>query len=248
MKKITVLLVMLLSMSIFSQTWLKIQKTSGGTDSVKLSDIQRLYFTTQSGGTTGSPCPGISTVAYSGETYNTVQVGSQCWLRENLDVGTRINGIQAQSNNGTIEKYCYSDNAANCTFYGGLYSWDEAMQYSTASGTKGICPAGWHIPTMTEFQTLSNTVGGDGNALKAKGQGSVSGTGTNTSGYSALLAGYRNDGGGFGYLGYYAFFWSSTEYGATSASGIGLGNNDGGVSSGNGSVKAFGYSVRCVKD
>ncbi|NUN10837.1 MAG: carboxypeptidase regulatory-like domain-containing protein, partial [Ignavibacteriaceae bacterium] len=146
-------------------------------------------FTTASGGGGGSSCVGVPTVTYEGKTYNTVQIGAQCWLKENLNVGTRINGNTNASNNGTIEKYCYDDNEANCNTYGGLYQWNEAMQYSTTPGTRGICPPGWHIPTKAEFDSLEAAVNNDGNALKAIGQGTGSGTGTNTSGFSALLAG-----------------------------------------------------------
>src|SRR5664280_2936541 len=146
-----------------------------------------------------NPCPGTPTVDYGGKTYNTVQIGTQCWLKENLDVGTMIHGIDTAKNNGIIEKYCFNDDPATCTAYGGLYQWNEAMQYVTTEGTKGICPSGWHIPTNAEFQTLGTTVSNDGNALKAVGQG---GTSTNTSGFSALLAGYRVYEGYFGNLGY----------------------------------------------
>jgi hypothetical protein len=75
----------------------------------------------------GGPCA-TPTVTYAGKTYNTVQIGKQCWLKENLDVGTRINGSVNQTDNGTIEKYCYNDDPANCTTYGGLYTWNESMQ------------------------------------------------------------------------------------------------------------------------
>src|ERR1035437_2147476 len=138
-----------------------------------------------------NPCPGVQTVDYGGKTYNTVQIGSQCWLKENLDVGTMINSATAADsmrNNGIIEKYCFNDDPNNCTTYGGLYQWNEAMQYVTTPGSKGICPTGWHIPTSAEDSTLITTVSNDGNALKAVGQDSTS---TNTSGFSALLAGYR---------------------------------------------------------
>src|ERR1035437_7497296 len=131
-----------------------------------------------------NPCPNVATVVYEGKTYNTVAIGDQCWLKENLDVGTQVNGSLEQTNNGTIEKYCYNNDPANCTTYGGLYQWNEAMQYVTTPGTKGICPTGWHIPTYAELQTLATTVSNDGNALKAVGQGTGSGAGTNTSGFS----------------------------------------------------------------
>lgn len=179
---------------------------------------------------TGIPCPGIETVEYEGKIYNTVLIGTQCWLRENLDIGTRIDGIQEQTDNSTIEKYCYGDNPANCTTYGGLYQWSEAMQYVTNEGAKGICPTGWHIPTYDELQTLVAAVTNDGNALKREDQGSGAGQGTNTSGFSALLAGYRYDDGNFSSLGYFAGFWSSTEGDATTANYLNLDLNDSGIS------------------
>ena len=157
-----------------------------------------------------SSCP--TTVTYEGKTYNTVLIGTQCWLKENLNVGTRISGIQNPSNNVTIEKYCYNNLESNCDTYGGLYQWNEAMAYSTTPGTQGICPSGWHIPTYAEFQTLGAPLITNGNALKAIGQGTGGGAGTNTSGFSLLIAGYRPSDGNFYNLGNYTYYWSSTEY------------------------------------
>jgi uncharacterized protein (TIGR02145 family) len=194
-------------------------------------------------------CPGTPTVLYEGKTYHTVQIKSQCWLKENLDVGTRIDGAQEQTNDGTIEKYCYYNSTANCNTYGGLYQWNEAMQYDTIEGTKGICPGGWHIPTYEEFVILRISVNNDGNVLKREDQGTGSGQGTNASGFSALLAGERDPGGGsFGSLDYLAIIWCSTEsstadfsypmylYDSSSSIVLGYGLKDGG------------FSVRCLKD
>jgi uncharacterized protein (TIGR02145 family) len=192
-------------------------------------------------------CPGTPTVTFAGKTYNTVQIGDQCWLKENLDVGTMILGSENQTNNGSIEKYCYGNILNNCTTYGGLYQWDETMQYVTTEGTQGICPTGWHIPKLSEFQTLSDAVGGDGNALKAIGQGTGCGAGTNTSGFSALLAGGRYD-GGFYDLGYGAYFWSSTEYVASYAYYLSLSTFDSGVYLYYVYEGYGGFSVRCLKD
>ena len=91
-----------------------------------------------------------------GQSYNTVQIANQCWMAQNLNVGSKINGSDEQSNNGTIEKYCYNNDAANCAVYGGLYQWDELMNYltssnATPSGRQGICPDGWHIPSEAEW-------------------------------------------------------------------------------------------------
>jgi len=197
----------------------------------------------------GTPCVGTPTVTYSGKTYNTVQVGTQCWLKENLDVGvyvasTSTGSIHSDvSNNGTIEKYCYGNNEANCTTYGGLYDWNEAMQYVTTPGTKGICPTGWHIPTYDEFTTLKVSANNSRDALLAVGQL----TGTNTSGFSALLAGYRYYVGGFGNLGSITYFWSSSEYSAASAYSMVLWNGGSGVDMFN-YHKEFGFSIRCLKD
>jgi uncharacterized protein (TIGR02145 family) len=196
----------------------------------------------------GLPCPGIPTVDYAGKTYNTVQIGSQCWLRENLDVGTMVLGTQEQTDNETIEKYCYGDNPVACAAYGGLYQWSEAMQYDTTQGVRGICPPGWHLPTLAEFQTLSSTVGGDGNALKAIGQGTGGGAGTNTSGFSALLAGSRHDDGSFGSLDYYAYLWGSAQVSALPLRFLSLSYADGYIYLIYYFSKYYGFSVRCLKD
>ena len=196
----------------------------------------------------GPPCPGLPIVTYAGKVYNTVQIGNQCWLKENLYVGTMIPGSDTAKDNGIIEKYCYNNDPANCNTYGGLYQWNEAMQYTTAEGAQGICPSGWHIPTYAEFQTLITAVNGDGNALKAIGQGTVDGAGTNTSGFSALLSGYRYGSGTFGSLSYYAYFWSSTEYYSTGAYYMFLHYSYSSIHLVYYSYEASGFSVRCVKD
>jgi uncharacterized protein (TIGR02145 family) len=198
--------------------------------------------------TTQPPSNNIpTTVTYAGKTYHTIQIGSQCWLKENLDVGTMIQGIDTSKNNGIIEKYCYNNDTNNCNTYGALYMWEEAMQYSTTEGTQGICPAGWHIPTNAEFDTLASTVGGDANALKALGQGTGVGAGTNTSGFSALLSGYRLGNASFIALEGNAMFWRSTELNTNIAYGTYLYyNNSNIVFNDNG--KEYGFSIRCIKD
>jgi len=159
-----------------------------------------------------------------------------------------VTGISNQTNNSVIEKYRYDDDPNNCIIYGGFYQWNEAMQYVTTQGAKGICPTGWHIPTYAEFQTLRTAVGGDGNSLKAIGQGTGDGAGTNTSGFSALLSGYRYGSGTFGSLSYYAYFWSSTEYYSTGAYYMFLHYSYSSIHLVYYSYEASGFSVRCVKD
>lgn len=176
--------------------------------------------TTESVG--GEPCPGTPTVSYYGKTYNTVQIGTQCWLKENLNVGTMINGVDTMFNNGIIEKYCYDNNQSNCNTYGGLYNWDEMMQYTNTQGVKGICPTGWHIPTNAEWTILSDLLGGTevaGGKMKQTGtiqQGNgtwhePNAGATNESGFTALPAGFGIVQGVFYVLGYGGYFWSSTQ-------------------------------------
>jgi uncharacterized protein (TIGR02145 family) len=188
-------------------------------------------------------------IYYAGKIYNTVTIGTQIWLQENLDVGTMINGISDQTNNAALEKYCYNDDPANCTTYGGLYQWGEAMQYVTTEGAKGICPTGWHIPDTTEFRALSITVLGDGNLLKAVGQGESNGAGTNISGFSAVVGGSRGLDGTFSNLTVTAYIWSSTPGTADPTIDnffiLHGWNSDALLSFG---YKNYGFSVRCLKN
>ncbi|MGA7720140.1 MAG: FISUMP domain-containing protein [Ignavibacteriaceae bacterium] len=190
---------------------------------------------------------GVSTIQYAGQTYHTVKIGSQCWLKENLNVGTMIPVSQDQTTKvGVIEKYCYNDDSANCKNQGGLYQWNEAMQYSSES-TQGICPSGWHIPGADEFQTLESAVSLSGNALKARGQGLGDGAGTNTSGFSALLAGFRHHEGYYDGLNVYSCFWSSTEGDPETSYFVRL-TNVGVKIYVYDYNKNYGLSIRCIKD
>jgi uncharacterized protein (TIGR02145 family) len=190
---------------------------------------------------------GVSKVSYGGKDYNTVLIGSQCWLKENLDIGTMISGTSNQLDNSILEKYCYNNNPLNCTNYGGLYQWSEAMQYVTTDGAQGICPIGWHLPTYLEYQTLKTYVNNSGNALKEIGQGIDGGAGTNTSGFSALLAGARYLDGSFANFGIYAHFWSSTELAANLVGYLFLHRSNNSINLDD-ELKDYGFSVRCLKD
>ena len=186
-------------------------------------------------------------------------------MAENLNIGTMVNGNGNQTDNATIEKYCYSDNTTNCDTYGGLYQWDEMMQYVTTEGTQGICPTGWHLPTEAEYKTMEMQLGMSNAQADATGwcgtdEGSkLSGNEplwTNgaldqnanfgTSGFDALPGGYRGTSGSFTDLANEALFWSSSESG-TDAWGRGLSNDNTQVDRAN-STQTYGFSVRCVGD
>jgi uncharacterized protein (TIGR02145 family) len=162
--------------------------------------------------TCGDPDPcGVLKVGFGGRIYNTIEIGGQCWLKENMNIGVRVDGSVEQLDNEEIEKYCYDDDPANCETHGGLYQWAEAMQYATQGGSQGICPPGWHVPTSADFQTVITNVSNDGNALKEIGEGSGAGEGTNTSGFSVLLAGDRDATPAFSAFDQSGYFWTSTS-------------------------------------
>jgi hypothetical protein len=85
-------------------------------------------------------CPAWPVIDYGGEIYPTVQIGTQCWMAKNLNIGTFVTSINTGSshsdvsNNGIIEKYCSNNDPNNCAVYGGLYDWDEVMDYDSIAG------------------------------------------------------------------------------------------------------------------
>ncbi|MCF8405534.1 MAG: right-handed parallel beta-helix repeat-containing protein [Bacteroidales bacterium] len=197
--------------------------------------------------------------ARDGKQYATVQIGTQCWMAENLNIGTRIDASVGQSDNGTIEKYCYNNDEANCAEYGGFYNWDEMMAYNIESGSQGICPLGWHVPTDLEWCTLENEVdagtiscantgyrGTDaGGNLKESGTAHWSSPNvgaTNSSGFTALGGGFN---GPSTYFNNYAFFWTSDENGSYAWQRA-LRVIDAKIHR-DADLKSSGYSVRCIK-
>ncbi len=223
------------------------------TNSVGTSYGNEVSFATL--GDMGLPCPNTPVVIYEGKTYATVQIGAQCWLTENLNVGTRINGSQEQTNNLVIEKYCYDDLESNCDIYGGLYQWNEAMQYATNSSMQGICPTGWHLPSDAEWTSLTTYLGGEG---VAGGKMKETGTShwnepntaaTNSSGFTALPGGYREwSGTFFDWLNGEGFFWSTSQYFSSSMVWFRYLHYYEKDVFRDYTVKQVGSSVRCLKD
>lgn len=206
---------------------------------------------------TPSPCADSPTVSYGGDTYDTLQIGAQCWMKQNLNIGTRINSGTAQTNNAIIEKYCYSNSGANCTTNhptepdGGLYTWNEAMQYVTTSGAQGICPSGWHIPTDTEWYNLEHAIDPTINNPSANGwRGTDGGTKMKPgglSGFEGNISGALAS-GSFSFRNVRAYLTSSTEFSSASNSVVHvLASASAGVWRGDFS-KTYAFPVRCIKD
>ncbi len=127
--------------------------------------------TTPGPGNNGQPCPGTSTVSdYDGNVYNTVQIGQQCWMKENLRAthyadGTAIPAGGSATSSADPYYYDYSSSGFALAQRGYLYNWPAVMRgaaSSTAnpSGVQGICPGGWHVPSDAEWTQLTDYVGG----------------------------------------------------------------------------------------
>jgi uncharacterized protein (TIGR02145 family) len=234
--------------------WIQLDPPTAGLDTVTLNllsspprflgyaysdELGWLRFDPAQGGVfhgATTSCGSPVTDTRDGQVYDTVLIGDQCWMKRNMNVGTRIDSPTPPSNNPTIEKYCFDDLDANCTTPhpnqpdGGMYSWNEAMQYSTTEGVQGVCPAGWHIPTDTEWHTLEShltdlpnlcnpnrsIVGGAydcANAGTKLKPGGISGFEGNL-GASYMAAFHTDLGNLYGKDGY---FWTSTEKDSTDA-------------------------------
>ncbi|MCK5229564.1 MAG: hypothetical protein KAR13_04820 [Desulfobulbaceae bacterium] len=189
-------------------------------------------------------------------TYNTVFIGTQCWMKENLNVTKNPSG-------GAITRYCYDGDTDCSAGYGGLYTWDTAMNGSILDCEQGICPDGWRIPRDTELKTLVESQATPGCEASTGWQCDPAGarlagnaalwndgvldghTNFGESGFDTLPAGYRDTVGSFSNRGTSTNFWSSLESGENAWERH--------LSSGYSTVdrstsdKAYGFSVRCLQ-
>jgi len=211
---------------------------------------------------------GTSTIKdVDGNVYNTVLIGDQCWMKENLKTTRDASGNQ-------ITRYCYDGNTDNCNLYGGLYTWATLMNGSSTSNTnpsdvQGICPRGWHIPSdkewteLTDYYMKNTTV----SACKLKSCRQINSPlgkncntnehprweehdtyyGTNESGFSALPGGFRKQNGDFGRIGLNGHWWQATEYSQDSAWFRTIYYHADFVLRYS-TTKNHGFSVRCLRD
>ena len=227
-------------------------------------------------------CAGVATVTDGGRTYNTVAINGQCWLQTNLITAPSVystyttgswtntspgdQGYWGYYHDGTTDGTAGWKSTEPAANEGILYQWCGAMDATISERSRGICPAGWHVPSDCEwmylehgqgmsiaYQTTDNAWrandwdqhGTPGYKLRSTGDRGT----PNASGFSGLLAGYRGTNGPFDARTSGGYWWSSSATGATTASHRYLYNSihNRGVyrSSHN---KAYGFSVRCLKD
>ena len=222
-----------------------------------------------------STCGSITVSDYDGNVYNTVRIGNQCWMRENLRTTHYANGteIALGTSTSTITPYRYNpnDDASNVITYGYLYNWPALMKGAASSeanpsGVQGICPNGWHVPSDAEWTQLTDFLGSQSqyqcnssSTNIAKALASTMGwnsnsddctvgntpSNNNTSGFSALPAGMY-----FGTPYNYAncaYLWSATEENESYSYVHKLVYNRTSLST-DGTIKYCGCSVRCVRD
>lgn len=154
------------------------------------------------------------------QTYRTVEIGTQTWMAQNLNyAGTSASPVGVWYNNN-------SDSGAK---YGRLYTWADMMvghasSAASPSGVQGVCPAGWHVPSDTEWSILTTSIGGESSAgekLKSASgwmqYGTSSSNGTDAYGFRVLPAAARDETGAYLACGYSTFFWSATLFSSADA-------------------------------
>jgi uncharacterized protein (TIGR02145 family) len=207
----------------------------------------------------------ITVSDYDGNVYQTVQIGSQIWMVENLKTthyrnGDALSGMTVGDgwDELTSGGYCnYDNSAANGNTYGNLYN------FYAVEDERELCPEGWHVPTKDDLKILIKYLGGAdvaGGKMKEAGSEHWTSTlttsvneGTNESGFTALPGGVLDASGNFSSEGYMAWFWTSEGY-DSSISGkrygyrrsLDLRSDE--VSDERGYHAYMGMSVRCIKD
>jgi uncharacterized protein (TIGR02145 family) len=194
---------------------------------------------------------GSYTDSRDGKVYKTVTIGEQVWMAENLAYLPSVVGPATGSNEDPYY-YVYDYNGTDVDVakatthyqtYGVLYNWTAAQT---------ACPEGWHLPGDDEWTTLTGYLGGTsvaGSKMKEAGTShwdSPNEGATNSSGFTALAGGNRQS-SLFIFVGNLGTWWSSTEYGTTTAWYRGLNYNLSSVNRYYGS-REYGYSVRCIQD
>ena len=204
---------------------------------------------------------------YDNNTYNTVQIGSQVWMAENLATTHYSNGTALVDGTGAGDismdittKYYFApgDNQSDVATYGRLYTWAAIMNgaassNSNPSGVQGVCPSGWHVPSDSEWKELEMGLGmtqteADDTGWRGTDEGYELREGGST-GFNALMAGGRDTIDFWG-LGSWTDFWTTTEYEENPTIGAWYRflQNDYSTIRRTYGLKPYSTSVRCIKD
>jgi len=192
----------------------------------------------------------LTVTDYDGNIYETVTIGDQVWIKENLKSlhycdGTPIPEVVAYNNDDSLG-----------VIYGLLYTWDAAMKGSSDPGVQGVCPCDWHVPTHEEWAILEDYLGGPnvaGGKMKETGTEhwlSPNNGATNSSGFTGLPAGEFDAyfvPNKFWLLHIAAVFWTSSQTNQLQATERYLSHDDE-VCGNLAWYKVMKYSLRCVKD
>jgi len=192
-----------------------------------------------------------------GNTYTSVQIGQQVWMKEDLKttkyrngdlIGTTVPATLDITAEATPKyQWAYDGNESNVATYGRLYTWNAVTD------NRNVCPTGWHLPTDKEWTTLTTFLGGEsvaGGKLKETGithWPSPNTEATNESDFTALPSGYRDLNGEFSFFHSFGYWWSSTESTTTYAILRFVYSSFSNVYNG-GSYMQNGFSVRCLQD
>ncbi len=237
---------------------------------------QKTFITLPQGD--AQPCPGAPTVTdIDGNVYNTVKIGQQCWMKENLRTKKYANGTaisQGHSSSSSTTAYWYYPNntASNISNYGLLYNWKAVMlnassSSSNPSGVQGVCPTGWHVPSDAEWsqlldyvsnktqylcnshitKALADTMGWNNSHISCTPGNNPEAN--NLTNFSARSAGrfYHNNYSIYDNFGDSAYFWSTHDYN-NSAYIFVLYSLAVNCSVNATASKSHGYSVRCIKN
>lgn len=256
---ISIFVILLTSVSVLAQTNMIIRKTDGSIYSVPISEVDSIYYEESS-----TFICGDDIIDYDGNVYQTVDIGGQCWMAENLMVSHEPDGTEIPlvddgitwmdlEDNDTDKAYCWydDDSTTNAGIYGALY---------THSAANNACPIGWHLPSDEEFKTMEIYIGMSqeeadamfwrGNVapiLKATSGWNDNGNGTDDYGFAYLPNGSRlSVSGEFGDLGSFGNLWTS-EYSSEEVWFRYLGSPYDAIMRYY-AGKSNGFAVRCVKD
>jgi uncharacterized protein (TIGR02145 family) len=190
-----------------------------------------------------------------GNIYNTITIGNQVWIKENLKVTKYNNGASISNvalntswSNLASPAYCvYNNDDNNYDSYGYLYNWFTVT-------SNNLCPTGFHVPTQNDWVILQTELGGEtiaGGKMKEVGLThwlTPNFGATNSSNFTGLPGGFRYENGNYANIGLFAYWWSSTSFNQTDAWHCGLQTFSESMGVNNGSSKNVGMSVRCIKD